>query len=48
MSKDGKLVVIYALIVAAMTLFYVTSEDIGLTNHAKATPAAAQVDSDVD
>lgn len=48
MSKDGKLVVIYALIVAAITLLYVTYEDIGLMNRAKATPAAAQVDSDDD
>jgi hypothetical protein len=48
MSKDGKLVLIYALIVAAMTLLYVTYEDIGLMNHARATPAAAQVDGDDD
>jgi len=48
MSKDGKLVVIYAVIIAAVTLLYVTYEDIGLMNHAKATPAVAQVDSDDD
>jgi hypothetical protein len=46
MSNDGKLVFIYAVIVAAMTLLYVGYEDIGLMNHARATPAAAQVDAD--
>jgi hypothetical protein len=46
MSRDSKLVFIYAVIVAAMTLLYVRYEDIGLINHAKATPAAAQVAAD--
>ncbi len=46
MSKDGKLVFIYAVIVTAMTLLYIGYEDIGLMNHAKATPAATQVEAD--
>jgi len=37
MSNDGKLVFIYAVIVAAMTLLYVGYEDIGLMNHARAS-----------
>ena len=47
MAKDTKLVLLYSIIVAAMTLLYVGYEDFGLLNHAKARPtAAAQVDAD--
>ncbi len=47
MSKDAKLVLIYSIVVAAITLAYVSYEDIGLLGHAKATPAA-QSDADDD
>ena len=46
MSKDAKLVLIYSIIVVAMTLAYVSYEDIGLLNHAKATTAATPSEAD--
>jgi cell division protein FtsL len=46
MTRDAKLVLVYAIIVAAMTTAYATYQDLGLVNHAKATPAAAQVEAD--
>jgi len=46
MSRDGKFVLIYSIIVAVMTLLYVGYEDLNFLNHAKATPAAMQVEAD--
>jgi hypothetical protein len=46
MTRDVKLVLIYAIIVAGMTIGYATYQDLGLMNHAKATPAPPQVKAD--
>lgn len=46
MTRDAKLVLLYAIVVAAVTFAYVTYEDFGQANHAKATPTVMQVDAD--
>ena len=46
MANDGKLALFYVLIVAAMTLLYVSYEDIGQSEHSKAAITAPQADND--
>ena len=46
MTKDTLLMLVYAFFVAAVTLFYVAYEDLGLLGHAKATQVSTQAEAD--
>ena len=48
MTRDGKFVLLYAIVVVLVTLLYVTYEDLGMLGHARATPTAEQSDTDDD